>query len=76
MRESRYTIWGRFQEIRPPLGTFNVTSALRIGSITAQRLCPFKYEKFWRSSELYVDHLGTEADHWRLAERQILCQGC
>ena len=68
--------WDRLQDIHGPFGTFNITNELLIGGITTQALCPLNSEKCRRSSESYLEHLGTEVDYWRLAERQVMIQGC
>ena len=53
----------------------NIRDTLVIGAITAHTGCPLDLEKSRAVSVSYFEHIGTESDHWRLTERQIMIQG-
>src|SRR5204862_85751 len=59
----------------PKVGSLSTFSKkLIIGAITTQVSCPLDSAKCRKTSEPYLDHLGTQEDCWRLAERQVLLQ--
>jgi hypothetical protein len=66
--------WGRFDAPNNGDLMFNIRESLRIGAITVQCCWTLNSEKCRKVSEPYLDNLGTEADYWRLAERQMMLQ--
>ena len=66
--------FGRSQDLTAPIPTFNIRDRLTIGAISVQKLCPLDPTKCRKSSEPYLDALGTCDDHWNLTQRQMMVQ--
>jgi hypothetical protein len=67
--------WGPVRDPVFDTNTFNIRERLRIGAISIQSSCPLDPKKSRKASEFYLDNLGTEADYWSLAQRQLMFQG-
>jgi hypothetical protein len=66
--------FGRSQDLTAPIPTFNIRDRLTIGAISVQNSCPLDPARCRKSSEPYLDALGTCDDHWNLAQRQMMLQ--
>lgn len=64
----------RPDDLAAALPTFNIWDRLTIGAISVQKSCPLDPAICRKSSEPYLDVLGTCDDHWNLAQRQMMLQ--
>jgi hypothetical protein len=67
--------WSRLQETKlDDLDTFNIWQPLKIGAVSVQATCAIDSQQCRKESECYLVNLGTEADHWKLVDRQLSFQ--
>lgn len=66
--------FGRSNDLADVTMTFNIWDQLTIGAISVQMSCPLNPVKCRKSSEPYLDTLGTYDDYWKLSERQMMFQ--
>jgi hypothetical protein len=61
--------FGRSCDLAADLPTFSIWDKLTIGAILVQEFCLLDPAKRRKSSEPYLDVLGTCDDYWNLAEQ-------
>ncbi|KUJ12406.1 uncharacterized protein LY89DRAFT_673387 [Mollisia scopiformis] len=66
--------FGRSYDLADTIPTFNIWDRLTTGAISVQKACPLDPAKCRKSSEPYLDALGTCNNHWSLTERQMILQ--
>lgn len=56
------------------LPTFSSWDEIQIGAMNIQSACPLDSEKCRKGSQQFLCNLGTQANYWELAERQVAFQ--
>jgi hypothetical protein len=68
--------WSRLQITKlDGLGAFNIREPLEVGGVSIQVSCTIDLQQCRKELECYLVNLGTEADHWKLVDRQLFFQG-
>ena len=68
-----FSQFNSYNEMRR-LPTFSSWDEIQIGAIDIQSACPLDSEKCRKSSQQFLCNLGTQANYWELAERQVAFQ--